>query len=242
MSIILSLLIHSLARVSRRDKWCGRWISVNARREECVSTLNAWAARAQSLVNKQPTQIEHHFLSFSPFFLVRNDPVQTTWYRQNCLPFAALLLIFQSHLPDWCIVNHAPVLLPHHYVPLQQFHFLLTILPNFFSFFARATCPLSVFVGYLDFSGDYLKLYVPLIRNATLWRGVICSKAPRLRDFHPLWWEFPFHFAKTSRHPSPPQVNRWMPINSAPTLYPRSLGSSFATTGPITFVFFSSSE
>jgi len=84
-----------------------------------------------------------------------------------------------------------------HSVPWAQFQVLLTRLSAFFSTFARATSPLSVFVLYLDLGEVYLLLCAALTSNTTLRHREIWLLHQGSRGSHPLWRGFPTDFTST---------------------------------------------
>jgi len=125
-------------------------------------------------------------------------------------------------------------------VPWIRFQVLLTRLSTFFSTFLHSTSPLSVFVLYLDLAEIYLLVCAEITINATLEQGMIWKT---LRAQGTLTLSGVAFLPTLARIvPASPLFKRSIGRNAlqhAP-LFLWSFGSSFATTGPITFVFFSS--
>ena len=93
-----------------------------------------------------------------------------------------------------------------HSLPSQRFHALLNLFSQYFSSFLHSTCLLSVSARYLALWDNHPRFSAPFPKYATLKRLSGCRRFNRIRDFHPLWPDFPIKAARQSPLEKPPKT------------------------------------
>ena len=93
-----------------------------------------------------------------------------------------------------------------HSLPSQRFHALLNLFSQYFSSFLHSTCLLSVSARYLALWDNHPRFSAPFPKYTTLKRLSDCRRYSRIRDFHPLWPDFPIKAARLSLLEKPPKT------------------------------------